>query len=112
MKFALTINPNKTDRVYYARDFGPIIKKLEEAGIKVDRLKWEVKSKTKVLHWHGLAEASYVDYKGVQTEGWQCYFKKINNLVGWLAYCTKDIMQDHPDNVLNEHWYINNYGFI
>ncbi len=67
------------------------------------------------LHLHTLLIClrDFRYFKYTKSHGFMIHFRKVYNLSGIQHYLSKQVMC-HPsqDQVLDENWYLNNYGFI
>lgn len=117
---AITINPNRRDRVYYKEDLDRVVESL------VDQYHWglfnvayELKSDGKTLHLHCTVICKRIPlFKRVQKfirdhfSGFQLYIKKVFS-DNWHRYVVKQGKNKYQQQeTLNTHHYRNNYMFI
>lgn len=114
-KYALTVTPNKRDRVYYADD---IMEKIDvirsnHKVIDVQILSYEIK-KTGVLHAHcSLVVKNKGFYRYPKFPGWQVYIKPVTCEKGWIRYCRKHAHNRASQNeILIQHHARNNFIFL
>lgn len=106
-EYALTVTPNKRDRVYMKEDIDKKVKMLKRNNdriLSIDILSYEIK-KCGTLHAHCLVLIKGKKYfKYPEYKGWQFYFKPLTNKEGWLNYCKKHAYCEAVQNqILYEH---------
>lgn len=112
--YAITVNPNSKDRVYFKEDIDHIIDDVCNAQF-LDVLyppRYELKQ-DRTLHAH-LAVTGPVGlrYTKCQRKGWQVFVRPMYNGKNWQSYCDKfkrnKILEEH---ILLSHQYQNKYMF-
>jgi hypothetical protein len=110
--YAVTITPNKKDKVYYAEDFSPFMGKLAENACSIVAKKFEQK-KDHTLHMHlALTGPTGLYWNKVRASGWQVYVKPIYDLDGWLDYVLKTSANEYEESqLLDDHFLFHNSPF-
>lgn len=112
VNYAVTITPNKKDRVYYQEDIDLVVAQL----LKVDHISilfkpaYEMK-KDRTLHAHlAIIGPVGLRYTSLQHKGFQVYVKPMYNGNRWLNYLSKcQKCPQEQEELLLSHFYHHNY---
>lgn len=89
--YAFSFNKNyKKSDLQHVSDYDVVLSKLEEGTGKIIFKTFEVGTKQKRLHVHGVVDLVPGTMPHLATPGFTFAIKPIHNYQGWVDYCRKD----------------------